>query len=442
MKTMLYLKGKMGRGKSKISTFLMKVQGLNVCLPLSNDSVFTTQFNGPLMGKTLCILDEIVHDFDDFKTLYNQLKPYITEGQMTYRNVFEKAKSLKNVTSFIMTGNYDMLKLDSPQEGDDRRLKSNDISDVVKDAEYCKKLDAFCDDEDVMYAFFWDCVDNHNKNFNELEELKTLPVSETKKTMIQQALDTATQFLKAIVNENKLMDKYIKPKDLYKDYINWIATNETLKKPMNSTTFLSKMKNYSTFVSFHENKTIDGQKTNWVFINKKKMITYFHQKSYWNEYDDICIEKETETKPETKTACLFVEEKESEVDQLQQALEEIKKLKQENELLRSQIQSEPKTEIIESKSEQKIKSPAILPEIILLLDNVFESNTQQHNNDVLQLPEYDDDCLSDNDIIDNKEALKAQDVLPLPDYDDDCLSDDDIIDNAEALKAQDLFSYF
>jgi hypothetical protein len=55
---------------------------------------------------------------------------------MAYRNLFEKLKVLINLSSFIMAGNMDMLKLDS--NGDDRRLKVNDILDEVKDLEYCK----------------------------------------------------------------------------------------------------------------------------------------------------------------------------------------------------------------------------------------------------------------------------------------------------------------
>ena len=39
-------------------------------------------------------------------------------------------------------------------------------------------------------------IDNNNKDFNELSELKKLPMTETKKQMVRQALDTATIFFK------------------------------------------------------------------------------------------------------------------------------------------------------------------------------------------------------------------------------------------------------
>ena len=38
LRTMIYLKSKMGRGKGKVTTFLMNVLGKQVCLPLNNDS--------------------------------------------------------------------------------------------------------------------------------------------------------------------------------------------------------------------------------------------------------------------------------------------------------------------------------------------------------------------------------------------------------------------
>jgi hypothetical protein len=154
LKTMIYLRGKMGRGKTQIVKFIMRVLGLHTGIVLSNDSTIMGDFNGPLMGKALCCLDEIVNNFDSFKSLYNKLKPYITDDIMEYRNLYEKLKRLQNMTSWIMTGNYDMLKLDDPAKGDDRRLKVNDVSNEIKDRIYCDLLDKYCEDEDVIYSFF------------------------------------------------------------------------------------------------------------------------------------------------------------------------------------------------------------------------------------------------------------------------------------------------
>jgi len=288
LNTMLYLKGKMGRGKTAIVNFLKLVIGSHICMTISNDAPFMTEFNGSLIGIVLCCLDEVVHDFESFKSLYNKLKPYITDSTMSYRNLYEKLKTLKNLTSFIMTGNYDMLKLDDPSKGDDRRIKVNDVSDVIKDREYCDQLDAYLNDPDVQYSFFWHCIKYHNPNWNELQELKLLPVSETKKQMIVQSLDTATLFLKANVNNNLILNINIKPKDLYYYYVEYMKKSIDKRQFLNQNTFLTKMKDFSSFVTTKLGVRVNGgNPTNYFYIDRKKMIKLFKEKYFFNEYDDI-----------------------------------------------------------------------------------------------------------------------------------------------------------
>ncbi|MDR3561978.1 MAG: DUF5906 domain-containing protein [Negativicutes bacterium] len=321
LQIMIYLKSKMGRGKGKVTTFFMNVLGKQVCLPLNNDKPFTGEFNGALLGKAFCVLDEIVHDFDDFVSLYNQLKPYITEPDMSYRNLYEKLKTLMNITSFIMTGNYDMLKLDDPSKGDDRRIKANEVSDAVKDRKYCDKLNAYCENEDVMYAFFWDCIDNHDKNWNELQDLNTLPITKTKIHMIQQSLDTATVFFKGQVNDNTVMDAMIKPKALYSKYTEWMTKHEPKKKTLNSSSFLSKLKDYKEFVTFHNNIRVDGKsQTTYVKVDRRGMIDHFKAKHFWceTEYDDIedDLDSDTETDSDDDPYDNGIDKKDQSVDVL------------------------------------------------------------------------------------------------------------------------------
>lgn len=288
MKTMLYLKGKMGRGKTAIVNFLKKVLGAHLCLTLSNDATFMTEFNGSLLGMALCCLDEIVHDFDSFRSLYNKLKPYITDETMSYRNLYEKIKVLQNMTSFIMTGNYDMLKLDDPSKGDDRRICVNDVYDFQETKEYCVKLDAYLENHDVQYAFFWHCIDNCDHDFNELIELKQLPASETKKQMISQSLDSCTLYLKSIVNDAEYMNKDIKPTTLYDHYNDFMKAQNDKKTCLNKQSFLSKLKEYNLFITLKDNVRKDGNNpTNYVYIDREKMINLFREKYFWNEYDNI-----------------------------------------------------------------------------------------------------------------------------------------------------------
>jgi hypothetical protein len=285
LKTMIYLKGKQGRGKTCICQFLMKVLGEHITLTLSSDQCFTSDFNAPLMGMSLVLLDEIVHDYNGTKSVYNKIKPYITDDTMAYRNLYEKLKVLINLSSFIMAGNMDMLKLDS--NGDDRRLKVNDILDEVKDLEYCKTLDNYIDDVDVQYSFFWHCVDNNDPNFQELAELKKLPMSETKKNMIVKSLDSCTLFLKDSINNEFIMSKYIKPKDLYFQYVEFAKLDSVNKNYLSKESFLEKIKQFDKFITFKNKKLNGANPTTYVFIDRIKLIEEFNKLHYFNEYDNI-----------------------------------------------------------------------------------------------------------------------------------------------------------
>ena len=111
-------------------------------------------------------------------------------------------------------------------------------------------------------------------------------MTETKKSMIQQSLDTATLFLKQFVNNHRIRN-YIKPLDLYDEYKRW-SVSEDKKMLMNKMSFLSKIKDFKEFITIYENKRLNGENaTNYIKIDREKMISYFKVKHYWNEYDDI-----------------------------------------------------------------------------------------------------------------------------------------------------------
>ena len=88
LKTMIYLMGNQGIGKSSVIELFIKILGLQTCVILNNEDCFTGQFNGPLLAKALVLLDEICHNFNDFNSLYNKIKPYVTEDHISYRNLY------------------------------------------------------------------------------------------------------------------------------------------------------------------------------------------------------------------------------------------------------------------------------------------------------------------------------------------------------------------
>jgi hypothetical protein len=137
-----------------------------------------------------------------------------------------------------------------------------------------------------MYSFFWDCIDIYEE-FNELQELKTLPITETKKNMIAKSLDSSIMFLKERIDNTALKDIFIKPKDVYALYCKYILESPHLKKlMMNSDSFLEKMKDLKDVIKFHYKKRIAPENaTTYVYIDRAILINFFTEKHYFNEYD-------------------------------------------------------------------------------------------------------------------------------------------------------------
>lgn len=286
IKILIYMKGKMGRGKGKITNFLKEVIGLPSAMTLSNDSCFMKDFNGALMGQALVVLDEICHDFNDFKSLYNSLKPYVTEPEMTYRHLYAAHKQLKNVSSFIMTGNHAMLRFEGNDAGPDRRILVCPMSNDLKSVEYCRTLDQFVASDDVQYSFFWYCQRNQVVDWNELEELKKIPISEEKKTMIQHSLDSIVMFLKSFVNDSAI-NKPIKPKDLFKRYDDFVSEECGKTKPFGKVSFMDRMMKFDKFITLNTMKFGGSTTTSYFIIDRQKLIDDFTENHYWAKYDDI-----------------------------------------------------------------------------------------------------------------------------------------------------------
>jgi hypothetical protein len=176
---------------------------------------------------------------------------------------------------------------------------------------------------------FWYCIDNYDPNFNELSELKKLPITETKKNMIRQSLDTSIIFLKHFINDLRITD-YIKPKKLYSAYEEYMNEKEKKKQMMNKNTFLEKLKDCS-YIEFVFNKKLNGaDPTNYIKIDRSKMIEHFKLKNYFDEYDEINGE-------------VIDYNKQNDTDTAEQKL--IKSLQEEIKLLKEQLEQKPKPQV-------------------------------------------------------------------------------------------------
>ena len=197
METALYIKGKMGIGKGLPILALMGILGKGNCANITDpDQIFGT-FNPLLMGKLLCILNEMIDNALDARQAYNKLKELITGDSLPIRDLFKSPVVIKNVLCFILTGNHDMLSIEV-ETGKDRRLCIVDCMTKLMSDVYYEKLKDLVSNEEFQEALYWDCVEHCPRDWNEHTELKKLPMSETKSRMLIKALPTSFKFLKSL----------------------------------------------------------------------------------------------------------------------------------------------------------------------------------------------------------------------------------------------------
>jgi hypothetical protein len=377
LKTAIYLKGKMGIGKGKIVDLLSWIIGSLNCLTLTTEHAFTGQFNGQLAAKTFVNLNEIINDHSDFVSLYNRLKPWITDDVMVFRDLYSKPIQLQNLCSFILTGNHDMFKLEN-NTGDDRRFIILQSCDTVQIDEYNTKLHNYCiEDDRVKEAFYWDCVDNYDSNYNEQITIKKLPLTDTKKQMIQKTLSIVTRYLKDRLEDGDFFCQRYKKKELYEDYCTWKKARETDKKigPQNRNDFYTSLIDgeYKNIVLMKKAK-IEGVAYNDVIVfDGKKLYSFMMKKGYISKYDDIHDNYITEIiqvddKPITKTLEMEyweLEQQKNEIDE-KQFIIEMKMAGVYNEFMRRKdLKEDPIEYGIEPKEQsvkvEKVKVKRIIP---------------------------------------------------------------------------------
>ena len=197
METALYIKGKMGIGKGLPIIALMGILGKINCANITDPQHIFGTFNPMLMGKLLCVLNEMIDNATDKHQAYNKLKELITGDDLPIRDLFKSPFVIKNTLSFIMTGNHDMLSMEV-ETGKDRRLCIVDWLTKLKSGEYYSQLKNLVNDEEFQEALYWDCVENCPEKWNEHDALKALPMTETKARMLIKALPTSYKFIKSL----------------------------------------------------------------------------------------------------------------------------------------------------------------------------------------------------------------------------------------------------
>lgn len=318
----IYLKSKMGCGKSYLVEFLYSVIGIWNFIELSSETpIIDDNQNACLIGKSLVVLNELESDNKGYARLYNQLKSYLTEDTRTYRVLFQGRSSMQNISSFFLTGQHDMFKMESEKSGKDRRVFAPDVCDTRRDKEYCHRYNAACKSADVQYAFYYYCLDNMNPEWidpaTEGEMIMNMKPSETLEEMKIIALDTITDFLK-YSKDDPWVSEPIKPAELYQYYYQYCSREKRTASQKNN---FSKDLKKKPYVIVHKNKRLNGQNpTTYYEIDRKSMIKHFTENKYWTDFDDVAHDETSGTVSDTmsettSTSTSIKDDEEAKIDE-------------------------------------------------------------------------------------------------------------------------------
>ena len=191
--SVLYLKSDEGIGKSTFTDFLRKhVIGPKLCIQ-SGSQPLISQFNKILFCKLLVIFEELENfSTNQWQGVSTRIKRDTTSDTCTYEEKHEKAFTAKNISNYIINSNVDAIKDDNG-----RRYFILDLSNKRKgDLEFFDKIYNGCMNDEVGEAFFSylysvDLTGYHDQDF---------PATRAKEDAMLKRLDSVAIYIK---------DKYI-----------------------------------------------------------------------------------------------------------------------------------------------------------------------------------------------------------------------------------------
>lgn len=307
-----YIKGARGIGKSSFIRLLQKILGFSNCFTIKDQNEILGLYNGHMLGKTLIYIDDVEFTGQNFLSFGEKMKTNITESELSYRDLYKTSKMFSNISSFIVAGNQDIGALKEVDPTERSRYIMSDCYSKLQNEEYYKRFNKLIDDNEFIMCFYMDCLKNFNKDWNEQIEIKQLPITQTKKEIIQKALTPFIRMIKYYIVEMKCDDlfDYMTYTHFYKEfYLSWHNEQNQDKKIIDKLEMLNEIKNkYDDFITYHEQKRINKNPTkNVIKIDKDKLLYVFTKKCYIVDSDDIEIKKyepmdelEMKTKEEEK----------------------------------------------------------------------------------------------------------------------------------------------
>jgi hypothetical protein len=285
LKAAIYVKGLQGIGKGAVVRLLMRILGKNNRVIINKEKEAIGDFNGHIFGKTLAVVDDVKFSDSGFVDFGEKMKTNVTEDEISVRDLFRTAETLPNFTSWIILGNVDTGNLSERAEGRHRYCILHMLNKLLSPAYYGRLTTLVDEDDEFMEAFWLSCRSFYDPNWNEQNELKKLPLNETREITVLKSMPQIARFFKAIVMKPDL-EKPKKRKVFYDNFCDWhIKVYQKATKMINHE-FQKEIKNMS-FVTFTQARINNVPTKDTVNINREKLLSEYRRLGYIVETDDI-----------------------------------------------------------------------------------------------------------------------------------------------------------
>jgi hypothetical protein len=231
----LLFNGEQGTGKTIIAEFLVKyVFGKNLSLSTSGINSLVSRFNGSIKSKLFVCCNELTNldsTKGGFNGAFDKMKNLITDRLIQIEHKGFEHMQIDNFCNFMGTTNHEFT---AKLERGDRRYAVFTVSDKRKgDYDYFDKLGECLDKEGGNHFY------NYLLNYPEEEmiDLRRIPETEIRKTMIENSKDQVVRFIDELlqgdlIEKEEWLDienKKIGMSDLYLHYRNWCCVNGETK---------------------------------------------------------------------------------------------------------------------------------------------------------------------------------------------------------------------
>ena len=279
MKTMLYLKGRQGLGKSMITEFMEhQVLGRHLVYTTNKPNILT-EFNSQLVGKTMVIFEELpTEGANEWRKTTNSIKHIITSPTIDIEEKHKPAYEAENIISVILNTNNDALCLTD----DDRRTVVLDLNEeYIGNHDYFSNLSRAMRNEDVGEAFYNWLMEVYEDTCEDFKE-QLFPKTETKKEIIIEHLSTLYKYIKEqFIKTKQNIDCSLK--DFYEGYKSHFVNKETI-------IHVSKLLKRIGINNNPEN--IDGHTTRMIHASHEELYKIYAKNGWIHDTDEIEQPKE------------------------------------------------------------------------------------------------------------------------------------------------------